>query len=355
MWHYEKSGCFSVKSAYHLQQNLKTTAAEERSGGSSSRESGNWNWIWRTFAPPKVKIFLWNCCSKAVPVGDRLRQRKLIMEASCPRCGYEFETIYHCLFKCPYSRQVWALSGMAYDKYNSDLEDVEQWFKLVNTKMDLKEFGYFAITCWWLWFSRNKWVWEKTEIRPPLVCSYARDFHFRFYSSNIRPPKTLVRQPILKWSPPPNGLLKINMDAAFSRGGNVIGIGLIARNWIGDCIAWETHTLHLPLSPESAEAIAALKAVVFGVSLGWRSFSIEGDCLSVIQGILNSSPSMGILGPIFEDIRDIAKDLDFFQALHVTREFNFVAHGLAKLASNGFAFTSVLPSVIATIVASEHS
>ncbi|KAL3820839.1 hypothetical protein ACJIZ3_006744 [Penstemon smallii] len=355
MWHYEKSGCFTVKSAYHLQQNLKFLAAEERTGGSSAREIRNWNWIWKTCVPPKVKIFLWSCCSKALPVCERLQRRRLLEDGNCPRCGYELETITHCLLKCAYARQVWALSGLPYGKYNCDLDDVEQWFKLAYTRMDLKEFGYFATICWWLWFSRNKWIWEKSDIMPPSLCSHAQDFHFRFLHSMAGIPKEVQHPTMLHWNPPPSGQLKINMDAAVSRVGSVIGIGLIVRNWRGECIDWKTYTLYQPLNPESAEAIAALKATEFGVDKGWKKFSIEGDCLSVIQGIMNLSPSMGMLGPIFEDIKKITSDLDSFQALHISRNFNNAAHSLAKLASNGYVFTSVLPSDIATIVTTDVS
>ncbi|KAK4487212.1 hypothetical protein RD792_006532 [Penstemon davidsonii] len=122
------------------------------------------------------------------------------------------------------------------------------------------------------------------------------------------------------------------MDASINNDG-VIGIGLIARDCFGDCVGWRGITINLPLSPEASEALAALRAVEFSLEKGWRNLIIEGDCLSVIQGILDLKLSAGVLGSVFEDINVLAKDFHSFKALHVFREHNVAAHSLAKLAS----------------------
>lgn len=54
-WHFEKSGVFSVRSAYRLGLNLKFRLTET---GNSSRPDGQrtlWNLIWKAAVPPKVK------------------------------------------------------------------------------------------------------------------------------------------------------------------------------------------------------------------------------------------------------------------------------------------------------------
>ena len=56
-WHYEKNGCFLVKSAYRLAYNLKHRG---QSSGSSCNSGGDrtlWNNIWKASVPPKVRVF----------------------------------------------------------------------------------------------------------------------------------------------------------------------------------------------------------------------------------------------------------------------------------------------------------
>ncbi|KAL3839388.1 hypothetical protein ACJIZ3_023979 [Penstemon smallii] len=328
---------------------------ESQTGGPSTNVSRDWNWIWKVLAPPKTKMFLWFCCSNSLPVCDRLRQRRVANDGSCPRCGFESESIIHCVLKCTYARQVWALSGIPFTSYNSDLNDIESWFNFVRSKTDAKEFGRFSMFCWWIWYSRNKWVWENSDLQPPQLCVLASNFVTRFLDSRphiSNQPRSLSSY---SWTPPPNGFCKINMDAAFSTNGEAVGIGLLARNSAGACIGWSTKTFRLPLNPESAEALGALSAIEFGLAHGWENLIIEGDCLAVIHGIRNTSSSLCALGPIYDDIRRLAVGLHSFQALHVVRIHNSAAHGLAKLAASDFSFSFVLPDSIASIVILEQS
>ncbi|KAL3813564.1 hypothetical protein ACJIZ3_014832 [Penstemon smallii] len=315
----------------------------------------NWNWIWCTSVPPKVRIFIWSCCRHAIPVRERLHHRKVTSDSTCPRCGQDSETIIHCLLSCPYARQIWAISGIPFAAYNSELEEPEQWFHKVRSNLDSKEFGRFAILCWWIWFSRNKLLWEGLNIMPHSLCSFAYGFFNRHQSSLSNLRSIQVNRAIAKWTPPPSGCIKMNMEAAVCSSGKTIGIGLIARNSIGECVGWRGLTIHLPLSPESAEALAALRAMEFCRHSNWENLIIEGDCLSVIQGISNSIDSPGILGPLYEDIKRLARDLIFFKASHVVRECNKAAHCLAKLASTCFPFVSVLPNVVLDIVIADSS
>ncbi|KAM7510704.1 hypothetical protein LguiB_009579 [Lonicera macranthoides] len=60
VWHYSKSGVFSVKSAYHLilDQNLLSNASIKK-GKSSAANRNWWKWIWQLQVPNKPKIFVW--------------------------------------------------------------------------------------------------------------------------------------------------------------------------------------------------------------------------------------------------------------------------------------------------------
>ncbi|KAL0456855.1 UNVERIFIED_CONTAM: hypothetical protein Slati_1024700 [Sesamum latifolium] len=105
-WHYEEHGRYSVRSAYHLMFHT------ERSIGSSSSGPPNWNFIWRTEVPPKVRLFAWKICRDALPTGVRLMRRGEQTGSGCIWCGEGNEDLLHVLLCCHYPRLVWALSAI---------------------------------------------------------------------------------------------------------------------------------------------------------------------------------------------------------------------------------------------------
>lgn len=69
---------------------------------------GKFNWhkdIWIRGFFPKLKVFMWSCLHKALPVGENLHRRS-IADVGCPRSG-EYESTEHMLFSCPFAIQVW--------------------------------------------------------------------------------------------------------------------------------------------------------------------------------------------------------------------------------------------------------
>ncbi|KAL3845077.1 hypothetical protein ACJIZ3_002480 [Penstemon smallii] len=268
-------------------------------------------------APPKVKHFVWGCCSNAIPVNFQLKRRKLLEDSTCFRCGDGDETLFHCLFSCPYARQIWALSNLPCSSYFSTVSDIETWFNRVRSRLDSNEFGYFGTLCWWIWFSRNKLLWEAIDLYPLALVTYVQKFFEIFLATRSRNTTRPAVQAPSRWTPPPSDHIKLNMDAAVSDNGTAIGFA---------------GRIPLPFNPECAEAVAALRATRFGAEAGWPRIIIEGDCLNVINGILDRDFSLGNLGLIFEEIKLLGKNFSSFQASHTHRENNSAAHSSAKLA-----------------------
>ena len=58
-WHFDRTGTFTVRSAYNLAMQLKHKQGEEASSSSPNGERNIWSNIWKTRVPAKVKIFAW--------------------------------------------------------------------------------------------------------------------------------------------------------------------------------------------------------------------------------------------------------------------------------------------------------
>jgi hypothetical protein len=66
-WAWEKSGIFTVKSAYQLALSMEY-AGRMGSSGSLSQDDGRpmYKELWRVKVPPKVRIFGWNVASECL-------------------------------------------------------------------------------------------------------------------------------------------------------------------------------------------------------------------------------------------------------------------------------------------------
>jgi hypothetical protein len=65
--------------------------------------------IWKTWALPKCRFFIWLVAQKRVWTADRLAKRGLTHPEKCPVCDQEDETIDHLLVTCSLSREFWYL------------------------------------------------------------------------------------------------------------------------------------------------------------------------------------------------------------------------------------------------------
>ena len=65
--------------------------------------------IWKTWALPKYRFFLWLMAHKKSWTTDRLEKRGLDHSERCPLCDQERETIDHLLVTCVFSRECWFL------------------------------------------------------------------------------------------------------------------------------------------------------------------------------------------------------------------------------------------------------
>ena len=59
---------------------------------------------------PKIQIFLWQVCHKALPTRALLHHRGIQVETTCPLCKGGEETLDHLFLGCPYVIPIWRLA-----------------------------------------------------------------------------------------------------------------------------------------------------------------------------------------------------------------------------------------------------
>lgn len=70
----------------------------------------------------------------------------------------------------------------------------------------------FVIVLWNIWNARNNLVFKGSMVEPRLVWDRAAQFNHDFRIHNLFQPAMI---PLLKWTKPLHGFLKINFDAAW--------------------------------------------------------------------------------------------------------------------------------------------
>ncbi|XP_044432363.1 uncharacterized protein [Triticum aestivum] len=112
-WHFSKSGCFTVRSAYHI-----TWKSEYRTWARMNVGAGRvdphpvWKVLWDRTVPPKVNVFNWRVLHGTIPCYCTLSDRHLSTPVICPVCGNEPEDLRHMLFACERAKAVWKELGL---------------------------------------------------------------------------------------------------------------------------------------------------------------------------------------------------------------------------------------------------
>lgn len=96
-WSKERSGFYSVKSAFNLLQELKGNWV-------TNDNSGLWWNLWNLKIPPKVKKNLWRACNDFLPTKVALNRKRVPILTQCPTCNSTEESTLHCLVQCDFAQ-----------------------------------------------------------------------------------------------------------------------------------------------------------------------------------------------------------------------------------------------------------
>jgi hypothetical protein len=94
IWRWTLDGVYSAMSAYRMLHAGSTPFLVHKL-------------IWKTWAPLRIKIFLWLAFKRRHRTGDRRRRHGLEARELCYLCDQGEETIDHILDSCPVTREIW--------------------------------------------------------------------------------------------------------------------------------------------------------------------------------------------------------------------------------------------------------
>ncbi|MCH87362.1 ribonuclease H protein [Trifolium medium] len=315
---------FSVAYAYNALCEFKTEASDN-----------HWKQVWKLQVQERVRCFIW------LLVHDRLATRKRINnmhmgDPYCYHCGDVIETALHVLRDCPLAVRVWY--NMVDTKYWEIFFNVnmQQWvdinLRMCFGKEDVKQWSaaYWATTCHYLWFLRNKMTHGSDNVLPTRPWD---EIHMRcqLYAQLVS--KDVMKQQVnkcladIRWKVPKEGWISINTDGA-AKGGTCARCGGVLRGEHGEWISGFSKNLEV-CSAYVAELWGVFEGLKIARARGFRKIELQVDSQVVVNTLATdrSGSSDG-----WTLVHNIKRLLELDWEVSILHEANSVADALANLA-----------------------
>ena len=186
------------------------------------------------------------------------------------------------------------------------------------------------VTACSIWYNRNQVVHESQGLPSTQIWNFAQ-----WIQSDYKEAVTinLLRQqpPKVGWATPPPGVYKINVDGATFEDGRPSGVGVVIKDCRGMVVAASAELLSATYGVEDTEALAAEEGMLLASQMMLTKIILESDSLLVVQATSYNSLH-GDLSPIIQGILDLLSSVDNWKVKYMKRDYNRVAHELAKLA-----------------------
>ncbi|KAL6180423.1 hypothetical protein ACLB2K_047086 [Fragaria x ananassa] len=100
------------------------------------------------------------------------------------------------------------------------------------------------------------------------------------------------KRAISKWSCPPRGRLKVNIDWSFGQELGSGGVGVVVRNYEGECVATFARPFQYALSAFHMEAEALRAGMLICIQQGWQDVEVESDCVNLVHALQNTDDDL---------------------------------------------------------------
>ncbi|KAJ1268178.1 hypothetical protein BS78_07G117000 [Paspalum vaginatum] len=141
------------------------------------------------------------------------------------------------------------------------------------------------MTMWAIWHVRRKAIHENSFQSPLLTHSFVDRYMLELEMARPMPVvKQAEKVPVAHWIPPPEGFIKINVDAALAKNISQASVVAIAR----DAMIGVT-------DPETMEALACREGLALANDLQLQRIRLASDCINEIKARMKSFTSVEVV------------------------------------------------------------
>jgi hypothetical protein len=285
-----------------------------------------------------MKINFWRFAHDCLPTGAQLYRRHIPANSGCIYCNRE-ETAAHAFLLCVHANEVWSEIKSAYKihLHRSFFTSTKTWLHEFLARSSKKECMILAVVFWHIWTARNGERNGELMKYPHCIAEQSKAYVDMIEQHLFSPSPSNRRETIptsSRWSPPPEGTVLINVDAAMFIPSRRMGIGVTIRDHTGACLAACSELLNEVTMPELAEALALHRAVALAGEEGFNKVVVVSDCLFLVQRLMSPAQDRSFVGVVCQDIKLLRSGFTTFSINHVSRHSNESAHILARSAEH---------------------
>ncbi|XP_010474028.1 PREDICTED: uncharacterized protein LOC104753477 [Camelina sativa] len=301
LWHYTKSGKYSVKSGYQLAREL---IAEVEFGPSCMSLRAQ---SWKLDVPTKIQHFFWKIASGTLPVLERLACRGVRCDALCKRCDSETETINHALFDCPRSRCIWELVPVLLEPggfpYASIFANLNFIFWRATSQSGVSDIiSRLPWILWSLWKDMNKKVFQGTESEPIEILNQAANEKLLWEEAKSYSVSNLLPPPVVEER---DYSTRCQVDGSWKGSDPFQGLGWCCCNGDDYTILLGEWSVRRGLTSLHAELQALIWAMESLLAAGVACQAFETDCAELVAMVQapDDWPAFSILLEDFSQLR----------------------------------------------------
>lgn len=324
-WKFTDDGLYSVKSGYRCDFTDWWISAVQSTSQSVTPKT--WNSVWSLNGPPRLLNFLWRLMDNNLPVRENLRRRGIIDGSNCPLCNACPESIVHLFMECPITKRLLLLLNITL--VNQVCPSFDIAWEVFTQQKSLVECGKILAALWGIWKVRNLHVFDNPNPAEfHRILSWAVSY-YEDYIAAQNSARRLITQCNTRWTPPPDGFIKVNTDAGVvsNLGGQV---SAIARDEHGNFIRAAVKIIPAVQHPTLLEAYGILLAFDLLRELSCLQAIIENDCQPLVLALQSSRNCKSDLNLLVEDCRKASQAFEMIRFNFVRRSANTPAHILAK-------------------------
>ena len=137
--------------------------------------------IWRVWATPKCKYFVWLLLQNSLWTAARLQLRGWTNNYFCALCEQNMETTHHLFFECPFSLAVWhsialwsGFSNLDPSSWTQE-DDLEDQYSQAFRAGDTKGQSLVILTLWNIWNCRNDVIFRGVRKTVQVTLTMVKD------------------------------------------------------------------------------------------------------------------------------------------------------------------------------------
>ncbi|KAK8564521.1 hypothetical protein V6N12_036644 [Hibiscus sabdariffa] len=222
-------------------------------------------------------------------------------------CEQAIETTIHAFRECPLAREVLVIGECPNCVTGNTTTSTKEWLHHAVENLSTEKFDGLIVLLWKIWNRRNDKVHNDTLTRSRATIEAASLLQREFCMAHATESRPRIARQTPIWRKPIAGMVKINVDGAYSPTSRHATVRIVARDDDGMVLAGLAKRLEGIQNAGLAEAAAFHEGIQLEIDMGWTNANVEGDAMDIVNRLGNPDEDISTIRVHLERDRRILK------------------------------------------------